>query len=474
MFAQARQFFSRIGRTPHARRFDAAAGVRRPIPYQTFGSTNPETLAVAGTIRGRARHAFANNPWIANGVNAWAVALIGAGITPTPQHPAPAARGLLGDIFTTWAASADAHGRTDLYGLQAAVAQAVVVDGEAFAHLRATPDGLRVQLIPAEMVDEAHTVELEGGRRIIAGIEFDSTDRRSAYWIRQARPTDLYGTYLPPIRVPAADVLHVFKPLGPGQVRGVSWLAPILLTTNELDQLMDALLVGAKVAAMHAGFLVDQNGTATGTPYDGQQVGGILETGLEPGTLKVLPGGFDIKFNTPQQAAESVAFARLTLEAIAAGLGVPEHLLTGNLANANYSSLRAGLVAFRQRVEQVQFHTLIPQFCRPVYERAITTAVLSGALDAPDFEARPGDWLACEWIPPAQPWVDPLKDVQAAEHMIAAGLMSRRQAVAQQGYSIEKLDAEIAADRAREASLGLSFPQKESADAEKADQSAPD
>jgi lambda family phage portal protein len=449
---------------PQTRRFDVVAGRRQAIPFQTFGSTNPETLAAAGTIRSRARYAAHNQPFIANGVNAWVTSLIGAGITPTPQHPDAAARNLLGGLFTTWAASADAHGRTDLYGLQADVARAVVVDGECFAHLRITPEGLRVQIIPAEMVDESYTLELEGGRRIIAGIEFDAFDRRAAYWIRQARPTDLYGSYLPPVRVPASDVLHIFKPLGPGQVRGVSWLAPVLMTAAELDQLMDALLIGAKVAAMHAGFLIDQNGTA-GTPYDGAQVGSVLESGLEPGTLKVVPSGMDIKFNSPAQASESVAFARLTLEAIAAGLGVPEHLLTGNLNGANYSSLRAGLVAFRQRVEQIQFHTLIPQFCKPVYERMITTAVLSGDLDAPDFEARPGDWLACEWIPPAQPWVDPLKDVQAAEHMIAAGLMSRRQAVAMQGYSVERLDSEIAADRAREQSIGLSFSQKESADA---------
>lgn len=37
--------------------------------------------------------------------------------------------------------------------------------------------------------------------------------------------------------------------------------------------------------------------------------------------------------------------------------------------------------------------------------------------------------------------------------------MSRRQAVAALGYSIEKLDLEIAIDRARESALGLSFNQ---------------
>lgn len=54
-------------------------------------------------------------------------------------------------------------------------------------------------------------------------------------------------------------------------------------------------------------------------------------------------------------------------------------------------------------------------------------------------------------------WVDPLKDAEAVATQIAAGLKSRRQAVAELGYSIEELDSEIAADQAREKSLGLTF-----------------
>ena len=82
---------------------------------------------------------------------------------------------------------------------------------------------------------------------------------------------------------------------------------------------------------------------------------------------------------------------------------------------------------------------------------------MSGRLDAPDFESRVRDYLAVEWIPPALPWVDPAKDAEATAAMIAAGLTSRRRAVAAQGYAVEELDAEIVSDRARETELGLTF-----------------
>ena len=60
-------------------------------------------------------------------------------------------------------------------------------------------------------------------------------------------------------------------------------------------------------------------------------------------------------------------------------------------------------------------------------------------------------------MPPRNDWVDPAKDVAAEVAAINAGLMCRRQAVAARGYDLEALDAEIAADNARAASLGLNF-----------------
>jgi len=83
----------------------------------------------------------------------------------------------------------------------------------------------------------------------------------------------------------------------------------------------------------------------------------------------------------------------------------------------------------------------------------MTNAVLSGEIDA----ALNDDLFAVEWIPPAQPWVDPLKDAEATLKLMGAGLMSRREAVASLGYSIDELDSEIAADRDRETALNLTF-----------------
>ena len=450
------------------RSFDGAASSRRWAGTPRMVNVAAEALAAGPIIRGRSNQLVRNHPYAANGVEAWVSHGVGTGIVPTAQHPDEGTRKVLQRTFARWTPHADADQVLDFYGLQALVMRQLVVDGEVFIHLQVvqTPAGaeLRLQLIDAELVDGSHTLDLPTGGRIVAGVEFDPAGRRVAYHVARRRPTDAFATTLPPVRISAADVLHVFSPLVPGQVRGLPWTAPVLLRLRDLDALEDALLLRQQIAALHAGFIVDPNADPAASPFGTDDAS--FPT-LEPGTMQSLPPGTDVRFSTPGEASEGVPFVASQLRAIAAGLGVPEHLLTGDLSQANYSSLRAAMVQFRRRVEAVQYSILIHQFCRPVWERFVTLAVLSGALDAPDFENRTDDYLSCEWFPPAQPWIDPLKDAEAEALAIASGLKSRRQAVAERGYDIETLDAEIAADRVREAALGLDFtaPTKATPDA---------
>src|SRR5690606_13444700 len=163
-----------------------------------------------------------------------------------------------------------------------------------------------------------------------------------------------------------------------------------------------------------------------------------------------------VKFSPPRQAGEVASFLRFNLQMLAAGLGLPEHMLSGDLTNANYSSLRAGLLPFRQRVEQVQYGVLVPQLLNPVWRRVMTVAALPG-----DVEPIP----KVGWLPPAWQQVDPEKAAKADAAELAAGLTSRRKLVAARGWAIADLDQEIAEDRAREKTLGLHF-EKESAHGE--------
>lgn len=433
---------SRIfGKTEPARtrRFDGAAGGRRGWGMGTFGRIYPETAAAGPALRSRASYLAMNNPWISQAVANWTGALVGPGIQPASKHPDASTRKALNRYFAEWCSRADTEGRTDFAGLQVAIADSMVKAGEALALISETADGPRLRILPPELLDESKTVELSDGRAIFSGVELDATGRRAAYWIIPERPGQVWQTYAPSIRIEAESVLHVFKPLAPGQLRGVSWLAPVILPASDFDKLCDALLKGAQVAAMHAGFITNLNGTSEETYGE--------TPSLEPGALVKLGNGEDVKFNSPGQSQQVGEFLKLNLRQLAAGLGLPDHLLSGDLTGANYSSLRAGLLPFRQRVEQVQYTVLVPQFLAPVWRAVILHGILSGDLDAPDFEANPEAYLSAEWLPPRPLQVDPLKDISATKAELDAGLTSRRKAVAERGWILEDLDAEIAAER---------------------------
>lgn len=454
MISLIRQFFG----SARTRSLDAAAGGRRWEQARSIDRLNATILASASTAARRAGWYARNNPWVSAGVDSLAGNVIGAGIKPQSLHPDRAVRDRLQALWLRWTDAADPGGLADFYGLQAMAVRAMIESGDSFARLRVATDGdavpLRIELLDREQVPSDLHRDIGGGARIRAGIEFDSAGRRTACWISPSRPGDPLGSLrMDPVRIPAADCIHMFKSLVPGQLRGISWLAPVLLRLHELDQFEDAALVKAKVAALFTGFITDPDGSVGG--LSGTNNSGVLTVGMEPGSLIPLPPGADIRFSTPAEHDSYAPFVKNHLRAVAAGLGLPYELLSGDLEGVTYSSIRAGLVEFRRRIEQLQHNVVVYMFCRPVWERFVRLAVLTGELPVRDFGRDPNAYTSCAWLPPKFDYVDPMKDVQAEIMAIDAGLKSRSQAISERGYDAEQVDSEIAADTERARRLGL-------------------
>ena len=133
----------------------------------------------------------------------------------------------------------------------------------------------------------AYHTELAYGSRVVAGIEFDQNGKRLAIHAWKQRPGLPVAITLELIRIPIVDVCQIFKPETPGQVRGISWFAPVLLRLVDLDAAHDAQLMSQKVAALLTGYITSPDNGAAG--FEGRpEDDGALESGLEPGTLKVL------------------------------------------------------------------------------------------------------------------------------------------------------------------------------------------
>lgn len=438
--------------SPATRSLDAAGGGRRWADARTVTSSGVVHQSAA-TVAARAAHFVLNDPRGARIVETLVANIVGTGIKPRALHPSETVRAKLHREWTAWTDRADAEGRGDAYHLQSLAVRDLVTFGEALFLFGNDASGTpTLRRLHPEQLDRSITRRLDGGGAVVQGVEFDASGRIVAHHIRPAMPGDpLAGLALAPVRVPASDVLHLFRPLMPGQVRGLSWFAPVLLPAKELDALLDALLMRSKIAAMHVGVVTTTDGTVS---YEGEQAGAALDVTLEPGSMPVLPPGHDITFmDVPSNDGASALLVE-TLRSIAVGVGITYEQLSGDYSKVNYSSERSAKLEFRRFVEGIQHHLMVFGFCRPTWNRFIRWQVLTGAVPASAYLADASAFGA-KWLPPAWPWVDPQNEATAAEVALRNHLRSRAEIIAERGYDAEDVDAEIAADRARLAALGL-------------------
>ncbi|WP_407941244.1 phage portal protein [Mesorhizobium xinjiangense] len=206
--------------------------------------------AARGTLAARARYLVGNNPLAAAGVQAWVSQAVGVGIKPSSLHADAGTRDALTARFTEWTDQADDEGRTDFYGVQADLFKSMVTTGEGLALMISTPAGLRIRVLDPEQLDASHTVALDNGARVISGVEFDRHGQRVAYHIFDHPPGLDAGFQRQRRRVPAEDVIHTFRRDWPGQVRGISWFAPVLLRLADLDSWSDAQLTARCAASL--------------------------------------------------------------------------------------------------------------------------------------------------------------------------------------------------------------------------------
>lgn len=401
-----------------------------------------EIHTVGGTIGRRAQYFVQNSPFAAAGVAAIVSNIVGPGIKPLSRHPARATRERLHAEWARWIDECDATGQSDFYGLEALIVREMAVEGESFIRFTTGADGF-------PLLQVLHADQVGGSLAPVTapdGIEHDDSGRPVAYHVLPRRISD-WSQYptptMTPVRIPAADIAHVFCPIAVGQRRGLSWLAPVLLKIREYDGMDDAALASARVRNLVSAIIRATEGE--------EQLRDAAEDWV-PGAMISLAPGEDVTFIEPKESDAYPEFMRTHLRAIAIGLGVPYEVISGDLSQVNYSSIRAGMVEFRKRLHHWQHNIVGRQLLRPVWRRFCTAAMLAGVIPPAKLQEC---MRRVEFQPPKQEWVDPLKDVQASVASIDAGLTSRSAVISEMGYDPEVVDAEIAEDNARAEALGI-------------------
>lgn len=430
------------------RRYEGASRGRRTDGWRTSGAS-ADAAAAPGLkiLRDRSRDLVRNNPYAAKAVQVIVSNVIGTGIVAQARAQRSRRRSQqFTDLWSNWALDprqCDYDGRLDFHGLQALAMRCIVESGEVLIRRR-TASGQRVplqlQIMEPDFIDTTKDVALPDGGLIKQGIEYDSSGKRVGYWLYEQHPGEqhLRVTGFLSSRVPAEEIIHVYRQDRPHQTRGVPWASPIIIRLRDFDDYSDAQLLKQKISACFTAFAVDTESPEAGSdmPFDK----------LEPGAVEILPPGKDIRFANPPTVGEFDKISRQYLLQIAAGFGITYEALTGDLTNTNFSSGRMGWLEFQRNIESWRWQMLVPQLLNPVWQWFVNAATVNGARM---------EGISAQWTPPRRELIDPSKEIAATIKAVRGGLTTLSEAIREYGYDPEEVMLEMQQDNERLDQLGL-------------------
>lgn len=334
------------------------------------------------------------------------------------------------------------------------VLRQVLENGEMFVNLpqikRKGPYNLKLQLI------EADRVSTPDGKAdsdtLFLGIEKDANGAPKTYHVcnqfpythrptkpKKWTPVPAYGA-----RTGLPNIIHVFKPLRPGQTRGVPYLTPVIEALKLIDKYTEAELMAAVISSMLTVFIRTESGDSD---FDVSELG--AETGaslgdkdikLASGAIIDLAKGEDITTVNPQRPNQAFdPFVQAILRQVGVALELPFEVLIKHFT-ASYSAARSALLeAWKYFKTRRQF--LADNFLSIVYEAWLDEAVTSERISAPGFFDDPlirKAYLGADWVGPAQGQIDPLKEMSAAKERMNAGLTTHAQETATLGGDWER------------------------------------
>ena len=422
------------------------------------GSPHSDIIRDLPILRARSRDQLRNAPVALGAVNTTVSHVIGTGLTYTPAIDAEflglddeQAEAWGNDTkrrFNVWANSPDCDlaRQLDFFGLQELGFRTMLESGDAPIItpriLRNSKTRLALQLLEADRVCNPN--RKPDTASMVDGVEIDpNTGEAIALYIAKHHPggsTALNTTAADWTRVPMRgastgrrNALLIFKPLRPGQQRGVPMIAPILEPLKQLGRWSEAELNAAVISGINATF-VKMDPDAFDALYDEDAQSAIVNKAtswsgeMESGkAINLLPGE-DITSPTPGRPNPAFdPFWQAMVRQIGMALEMPFEVLVMHF-QSSYSAARAALLmaykAFRSRRD-----LMAKGMCQPVFELWLADEVAEGRISAPGFfqsDIIKAAWCSAIWTGDGPGSIDPSKEVDAAAKRVELGISTKQ------------------------------------------------
>lgn len=387
------------------------------------------------------RKLYLNNAIVKGGITDLARYSVGSGIKALPRSGDPSWDTEAKNWWKHWQRYPEVTGKFDFQTLQLLVSECIDRDGELFILLTKSDDERTAQL----QVIEGHRVqtppEMEGREDVFDGVQIDKVGRPKNYWILTS-----VGEFK---KIPARDMIHIFEPERPDQVRGYPRISAAINTCLDRDELLRLEMQAAKAASVIS--LVVKSKTGSNSGIFGPITPDYASINDDQRAMQTVWGGGAILNIRQDQDVSSFQMDRPNnkldshleqyIRATCLALGLPYEFVwdSAKISGANTRLITAKAA---RRFEQRQ-NLLVAQLMRRVWRYAAAVAIKNG--DLPETDR----WHHVEWIPPRSITVDHGRDAQSDIALVEAGLMSRAEYFATWGQDWEEEMAQIAAERGK-------------------------
>lgn len=446
------------------------AGAQTAPRYADFGSSylsaDAELEVALAKLRGRSRNLERNNPHARRYIQLMQDNIVGhsgfkltvaarngngAGTLDVPGN-AIILRG-----YTRWATKGPvtADGMMTMVEAQRLAVRTWCRDGEVIIQHRQGAryrDGYAIKFIEADQLDEnLNRVYPGSGNRIRMGVELDTDERPVAYHMLTTHPGEAVWSSNGKkwVRIPAAEITHIYVKNRPGQTRGEPPMSSIMTDLKMLAGYREAEITNRRVASAKMGFFErDKDSGPVEGVSDAEGDDGELLMEVEPGKMSVLPQGYRFNnFDPNSSSTDYVGFEKQIIRSVAAGLGPSYFDLGMDLEDVSYSSIRQGALSDRDFYRGMQ-RFFIDRFQTVVYSKWLDSYLDFGDSGIPTYRYQKfldgSGFNGRGWA-----WVDPEKEVNAAIKAREGRLNSLHRQISENGMDFDEVVEEIAAEEAK-------------------------
>ena len=336
----------------------------------------------------------------------------GASLQITPASDDPEWNQRAKEWWEGWCRQPNPTNRQSFGPLAQTITRARFVDGECFLVLTRGDSGRpRVQLFEGHQVKTPPQFAEQEGKGIIDGVMVDKNGRPQGYYFCSRSADGLSETFEP---IAADHVIHLYKPLRPGQYRGLPMVSSVINDLHDLDDLQLLEMRAAKDAADITNVIKTPSGevdpvdlrrssiTATKTDSNGNT---YTEEKLDyyqdsiGGNTLVMKQGDDIQqFRSDRPSVATSGYWKYLTEKICAGVGIPYVLV---FPDSMQGTVYRGALDMANQYFRAEFVTLADA------SRLLYTYVMNWArFNVPTLRDAPHNWAAVNVHPPRAVNVD--------------------------------------------------------------------